>query len=121
MQEALDQESRDSHQRPDPQHQPGEVHGPPADSSELLYRCVTANQVSQLQQLLRDGASADTFYDDDANISSKSILHIACGKGHADCIRYQVLFLPDVCVHCVCVCVCVCEHVFACVPLCVCV
>ncbi|XP_076454105.1 transient receptor potential cation channel subfamily A member 1-like [Babylonia areolata] len=67
------------------------------EHSEALYRAVIANNVADLQQLLSQGATPDMFYDDDANISSKYILHIACGKGNKESI--QVLLdagaMPD--------------------------
>lgn len=63
------------------------IAGQSVEFSEALYNAVSANDVVELQQLLELGASPDQFYDDDHNISSKSILHIACGKGHTECVR----------------------------------
>lgn len=57
------------------------------NNSEALYSAVTADDLVLLRQLLAEGANADMFYDDDHNISSKSILHIACGKGRAECAK----------------------------------
>jgi ankyrin repeat protein len=54
---------------------------------EALFNAVSEDDVSTLERLLDEGADPDTFYDDDHNISSKSILHIACGKGRTDCVK----------------------------------
>ncbi|KAK7489351.1 hypothetical protein BaRGS_00019459 [Batillaria attramentaria] len=55
--------------------------------SEGLYSAVSAGDVVGLRQLLAEGANADQFYEDDQNISSKSILHVACGKGQTECVK----------------------------------
>lgn len=57
------------------------------NNSEALYSAVSADDLVLLQRLLSEGANADMFYDDDHNISSKSILHIACGKGRTECVK----------------------------------
>ena len=57
------------------------------NNNEALFYAVSEDDVGKLKQLLEEGVSADTFYDDEHNISSKSILHIACGKGRTECVE----------------------------------
>lgn len=54
---------------------------------EALYNAIDENNLVCLRQLLEQGANVDQFYEDDQNISSKSILHIACGKGRTECVK----------------------------------
>ncbi|XP_076435944.1 ankyrin repeat and SOCS box protein 16-like [Babylonia areolata] len=55
--------------------------------SESLHSAVSANDVDTLRQVLALGANPDETYGDQYNSNSKSILHIACGKGFTDCVR----------------------------------
>ncbi|KAL8609667.1 hypothetical protein ACOMHN_049747 [Nucella lapillus] len=66
-----------------------EQHDEPAavDHSEAVYNAVVVNDVTILERLLSEGASPDLYYNDEHNISSKYILHIACGKGHSECVQ----------------------------------
>lgn len=45
--------------------------------------------------LLRDGADPSTFYEDDMNVSSKTILHIACEKGRLECASLLIDYGAD--------------------------
>ena len=55
--------------------------------AEALYSAVATNDVASLRKMLDDGANPDTCFGDEFNKKSKSILHVACGKGYTDCVR----------------------------------
>lgn len=52
-----------------------------------LYYAVVENNVEKLTELLEHGANVDEFYEDAMNISSKSLLHVCCGKGNVECLK----------------------------------
>ncbi|KAL8625031.1 hypothetical protein ACOMHN_012040 [Nucella lapillus] len=54
--------------------------------AEGLHIAVSANDVDSLRSLLALGANPDTSYGDQYNANSKTILHLACGKGYTDCV-----------------------------------
>ncbi|XP_012937258.2 serine/threonine-protein phosphatase 6 regulatory ankyrin repeat subunit A [Aplysia californica] len=55
-----------------------------------LYFAVAENKPDRLNELLEQGGNVDEFYDDMMNISSKSLLHVCCGKGHIDCLKVLI-------------------------------
>lgn len=52
-----------------------------------LYYAVIENNVARLTELLQQGGNVDEFYEDTMNISSKSLLHVCCGKGNVECLK----------------------------------
>ncbi|CAL1545329.1 unnamed protein product [Lymnaea stagnalis] len=58
--------------------------------SGSLYHAVVENNVDRLIELLEQGGNVDEFYEDTMNISSKSLLHICCGKGHTECLKVLI-------------------------------
>ena len=52
-----------------------------------LYYAVVNNNVAELERLLREGADADVFYEDDMDFSSTSLMHVCCGKAKMDCLK----------------------------------
>ena len=57
------------------------------ERSGQMYFAVTDNDPVKLAELIRTGGDVDQFYDDVTNISSKSLLHVCCGRGHVQCLR----------------------------------
>lgn len=60
------------------------------DKAAELYHAVCVNNADKILQLLDSGANPNEYYDDMENISSSSILHVCCGKGHLESIRVLV-------------------------------
>ena len=56
------------------------------DDSDL-YHAVADNDPARLHTLLAQGGDVDVFFEDTMNISSKSLLHVCCGKGHIECLK----------------------------------
>ncbi|CAG5125405.1 unnamed protein product [Candidula unifasciata] len=55
-----------------------------------LYYAVIENDFARLTELLQQGGNVDEFYEDTMNISSKSLLHVCCGKGHVECLKVLI-------------------------------
>ncbi|XP_046568873.1 serine/threonine-protein phosphatase 6 regulatory ankyrin repeat subunit B-like, partial [Haliotis rubra] len=55
-----------------------------------LYYVVEENDLVKLQGLIDEGRNLDEFYFDDQNISTKSLLHVACEKGRYDCVKLLI-------------------------------
>ncbi|BFZ06186.1 hypothetical protein BsWGS_09225 [Bradybaena similaris] len=55
-----------------------------------LYYAVIENNVARLTELLQQGGNVDEFYEDTMNISSKSLLHVCCGKGNVECLKVLI-------------------------------
>ncbi|XP_048745043.2 ankyrin-1-like isoform X4 [Ostrea edulis] len=60
------------------------------DRSAELYYAVSKNDPDKIQELLDNGANPNEYYHDMENISSSSILHVCCGKGHLEAARVLV-------------------------------
>ncbi|XP_062584709.1 poly [ADP-ribose] polymerase tankyrase-1-like [Saccostrea cucullata] len=60
------------------------------DISAQLYHAVSKNDPAKVEELLNSGANANEYYYDMENISSSSILHVCCGKGHLESARILV-------------------------------
>nr|XP_034308118.1 ankyrin repeat and SOCS box protein 10-like isoform X1 [Crassostrea gigas] len=60
------------------------------DKAAELYHAVCENNADKILELLDSGANPNEYYDDMENISSSSILHVCCGKGHLESIRVLV-------------------------------
>lgn len=60
------------------------------DKAAELYHAVCVNNADKILELLDSGANPNEYYDDMENISSSSILHVCCGKGHLESIRVLV-------------------------------
>jgi ankyrin repeat protein len=60
------------------------------DKSAELYYAVSKNDPDKIQSLLDNGANPNEYYHDMENISSSSILHVCCGKGHLEAARVLV-------------------------------
>ncbi|GFR96378.1 ankyrin repeat domain-containing protein 1 [Elysia marginata] len=58
--------------------------------SGAMYFAVINNDPARLAELVREGGDVDQFYDDVTNISSKSLLHVCCGRGHVTCLRILI-------------------------------
>ena len=52
-----------------------------------LYHAVADNDPAKLHKLLTQGGDVDVFFEDTMNVSSKSLLHVCCGKGHIECLK----------------------------------
>lgn len=57
------------------------------DLSASLYHSICDDDCVELQRLIDRGADVNQIFEDYANISTKSILHIACEKGKLDCVK----------------------------------
>lgn len=57
------------------------------DLSARLYHSICDSNCTELQRLIDNGADVNQIFEDYANISTKSILHIACEKGKIDCVK----------------------------------
>ncbi|KAK3720476.1 hypothetical protein RRG08_058364 [Elysia crispata] len=57
------------------------------ERSGQMYFAVVNNDAVRLVELIRGGGDVDQFYDDVTNISSRSLLHVCCGRGHVQCLR----------------------------------
>ncbi|XP_046380851.2 serine/threonine-protein phosphatase 6 regulatory ankyrin repeat subunit C-like [Haliotis rufescens] len=55
-----------------------------------LYYVVEENDLVKLQGLIDEGRNLDEFYFDDQNISTKSLMHVACEKGRYDCVKLLI-------------------------------
>ncbi|KAH9498833.1 ADP-ribosylation factor GTPase-activating protein agd4 [Bulinus truncatus] len=55
-----------------------------------LYYAVVENDAEKLTALLELGGDVNQFYEDTMNISSKSLLHVCCGKGHVECLKVLI-------------------------------
>lgn len=60
------------------------------DKSAELYHAVCNNDPGKVRELIDNGANPNEYYFDMENISSSSILHVCCGKGHLECARVLV-------------------------------
>ncbi|RUS69962.1 hypothetical protein EGW08_022279 [Elysia chlorotica] len=54
--------------------------------SARMYFAVVNNDAAGLAQMIADGGDVDQFYDDVTNVSSRSLLHVCCGRGHVQCL-----------------------------------
>lgn len=66
--------------------------------AQKLHDAICANDVGSLKNLLARGANPDTCYGDKYSSNAKSILHLACGKGHTECVKalLEAGAMPDI-------------------------
>ncbi|GAB1605425.1 ankyrin repeat and KH domain-containing protein 1-like isoform X1 [Argonauta hians] len=55
-----------------------------------LYKAVDEGNIERFKELLDMGGDVDCIFVDEANISTKSLMHVCCEKGKLDCVKILV-------------------------------